>query len=190
MIQIQELIKHFVLGIVSLFILSNAMADDTKIRNFLDRIREVKEEYAKDSFEYSIPNSFILTVAAAESGNMEFPGAPTGKKANNFFGIHPSGDDDFLPTKGGSKLAKYDTPEDSIRAFINLMKTGSAYGDVRQAINEGQPIEKIFSGMRSYAEKEDYTDFLNSIFRSRVNEIINPILPKRKPLDMQMKGIQ
>ena len=56
MIQIQELIKHFVLGIVSIFIIHNAMADDTKIRNFLNEIREVKEEYAKDSFEYSIPN--------------------------------------------------------------------------------------------------------------------------------------
>ena len=48
MIQIQELIKHFVLGIVSIFIIHNAMADDTKIRNFLNEIREVKEEYTKE----------------------------------------------------------------------------------------------------------------------------------------------
>ena len=51
MIQIQELIKHFVLGIASIFILNNVMADDTKIRNFANEIREVKEEYGKDSFE-------------------------------------------------------------------------------------------------------------------------------------------
>ena len=84
MIQIQELIKHFVLGIASIFILNNVMADDTKIRNFANEIREVKEEYGKDSFEYSIPNSFILTVATAETGNMQFQGAPTAKKAKNY----------------------------------------------------------------------------------------------------------
>ena len=190
MIQIQELIKHFVLGIVSIFIIHNAMADDTKIRNFLNEIREVKEEYAKDSFEYSIPNSFILTVATAETGNMEFKGAPTAKEANNFFGVHPTEGDDFLPTKGGSKLTKYKTPKDSIRAFINLMKTGSAYEGVRKAINENKPVENMFNAMSSYAEKSDYTQFLNTVYRSRVNEILNPILPKRKPLDMQMQGIQ
>ena len=190
MIQIQELIKHFVLGIASIFIRHNAMADDTKIRNFLNEIREVKEEYAKDSFEYSIPNSFILTVATAETGNMEFKGAPTAKEANNYFGVHPTEGDDFLPTKGGSKLAKYETPKDSIRAFINLMKTGSAYEGVRKAINENKPVENMFNAMSSYAEKSDYTQFLNTVYRSRVNEILNPILPKRKPLDMQMQGIQ
>ena len=190
MIQIQELIKHFVLGIVSIFIIHNAMADDTKIRNFLNEIREVKEEYAKDSFEYSIPNSFILTVATAETGNMEFKGAPTAKEGNNFFGVHGVGTDGFLTTKGGATLAKYKTPKDSIKAFINLMKTGSAYDDVRKAINENKPVESMFNAMGSYAEKTDYTQFLNTVYRTRVNEILNPILPKRKPLDMQMQGIQ
>ena len=190
MIQIQELIKHFVLGIVSIFILNNVMADDTKIRNFANEIREVKEEYSKDSFEYSIPNSFILTVATAETGNMQFQGAPTAKKAKNYFGIHPTGDDKFLPTKGGSKLTKYETPKDSIRAFINLMKTGSAYEGVRKAINEDKPVEEMFNAMGSYAEKSDYTQFLNTVFKTRVNDIINPILPKRKPIDIQMNGLQ
>ena len=197
MIQIQELIKHFVLGIVSIFIIHNAMADDTKIRNFLNEIREVKEEYAKDSFEYSIPNSFILTVATAETGNMEFKGAPTAKEGNNFFGVHGVGTDGFLTTEGGATLAKYKTPKDSIKAFINLMKTGSAYDDVRKAINENKPVESMFNAMGSYAEKTDYTQFLNTVYRSRVNEILNPILPKRKPfskkrkpLGMQMQGLQ
>ena len=190
MILIQELIKHFVPGIVSIFIIHNAMADDTKIRNFLNEIREVKEEYSKDSFEYAIPNKFILTVATAETGNMEFDGASTAKKANNFFGIHPSEGDDFLPTKGGSKLTKYETPKDSIRAFINLMKTGSAYEGVRKAINEDKPVEEMFNAMGSYAEKSDYTQFLNTVFKTRVNDIINPILPKRKPIDIQMNGLQ
>ena len=46
------------------------------------------------------------------------------------------------------------------------------------------------TAMSSYAEKSDYTQFLNSVYRSRVNDILNPILPKRKPLDLQMKGMQ
>ena len=189
MIQIQELIKHFVLGIVSIFILNNVMADDTKIRNFADEIREVKEEYSKDSFEYSIPNSFILTVATAETGNMQFQGAPTAKKAKNYFGIHPTGDDEFLPTSGGAKLRKFENSKDSIHAFLKLITTGSAYDNVRKAIEQGQSIEKLFMGMGSYAEKSDYPQFLNTVYRTRVNQILNPILPKRKPLNVQMQGL-
>ena len=132
MIQIQELIKHFVLGIASIFILNNVMADDTKIRNFANEIREVKEEYGKDSFEYS---------------------------------------------------------KDSIRAFLKLISTGSAYDNVRKSIEQGQPVEKLFMNMGSYAEKSDYPQFLNTVYRTRVNEILNPILPKRKPLNAQMKGL-
>ena len=189
MIQIQELIKHFVLGIASIFILNNVMADDTKIRNFANEIREVKEEYGKDSFEYSIPNSFVLTVATAETGNMEFAGAPTAKKAKNYFGIHPIGEDDFLPTSGGAKLRKFENSKDSIRAFLKLISTGSAYDNVRKSIEQGQPVEKLFMNMGSYAEKSDYPQFLNTVYRTRVNEILNPILPKRKPLNAQMEGL-
>ena len=43
--------------------------------------------------------------------------------------------------------------------------------------------------MGSYAEKSDYPQFLNTVYRTRVNEILNPILPKRKPLNVQMKGL-
>jgi hypothetical protein len=48
----------------------------------------------------------------------------------------------------------------------------------------------MFNAMGSYAEKSDYTQFLNTVYKTRVNEILNPILPKRKPLDIQMKGLQ
>ena len=99
MIQIQELIKHFVLGIVSLFIINITMADDIKIKDFNEVIGEVKEEYAKDSFEYSIPNALILTVATGETGRMKFKGAPTAQEANNFFGIHATQGDNFLTTQ-------------------------------------------------------------------------------------------
>ena len=112
------------------------------------------------------------------------------KEGNNFFGVHGVGTDGSLTTEGGATLAKYKTPKDSIKAFIDLMKTGSAYEGVREAINQNKPVENMFNAMGSYAEKSDYTQFLNTVYRSRVNEILNPILPKRKPLDIQMQGIQ
>ena len=58
--------------------------------------------------EYKIPTSFIATVATAETGNMEFEGAPTAKAANNFFGMHATGDQKFLETTGGAKLRSFD----------------------------------------------------------------------------------
>ena len=47
-----------------------------------------------------------------------------------------------LTTEGGATLAKYKTPKDSIKAFIDLMKTGSAYEGVRKAINQKQTCRK------------------------------------------------
>jgi len=190
MIQIQELIKHFVLGIVSLFIINITMADDIKIKDFNEVIREVKEEYAKDSFEYSIPNALILTVATGETGRMKFKGAPTAQEANNFFGIHATQGDNFLTTQQGAKLAKYDSPADSVRAFINLITTGNAYEGVRKAIETEQPIENIFMNMGKYAEREDYPQFLTNIYKSTIRDMLNPILPKRKPIIDQMKRLQ
>ena len=43
------------------------------------------QEYPEDSIERKIPSSFITTVAAAETGNFNFKGAPTAQKANNIF---------------------------------------------------------------------------------------------------------
>ena len=190
MIQIQELIKHFVLGIVSLFIINITMADDLKIKDFNEVIKEVKEEYAKDSFEYSIPNALILTVATGETGRMELKGAPTAEAANNFFGIHATQGDNFLTTQQGAKLAKYDSPADSVRGFINLITTGLAYGGVRKAIETGQPIENVFMNMGKYAEREDYPQFLINIYKSTIRDMLNPVLPKRKPIIDQMKRLQ
>ena len=85
MIQIQELIKHFVLGIVSLLLLHGTMDEYGKHRDFLKKIKEVKSQYSPDSFEANVPDDFILTIAAVETGNFNFEGADTAKRANNFF---------------------------------------------------------------------------------------------------------
>ena len=77
MILIRELIKLFGLGIVSLILIGTAMANDKKIMDLINDIKDVKQEYDPKSFEFKIPNELIATVALAETGNMQFKGAPT-----------------------------------------------------------------------------------------------------------------
>ena len=87
MTQIQELIKHLGLGIVSVFLFTNIiMADIKNTKDFMKAVEEVRQEYPEDAIERKIPTSFITTVAAAETGNFQFKGAPTAMKANNYFG--------------------------------------------------------------------------------------------------------
>ena len=106
MIRIQELIKHFVLGIVSLLLLHGTMDEYGKHRDFLKKIREVKSQYSPDSFEANVPDDFILTIATAETGNFNFEGADTAKRANNFFGIQAVGNESFILSQDPNKKAK------------------------------------------------------------------------------------
>ena len=78
MIQILELTKHFVLGIVSAILyITIVMAEISQTKNFVKAIEEVRQEYPEDSIERKIPASFIATIAATETGNFQFEGAPT-----------------------------------------------------------------------------------------------------------------
>ena len=152
MIQILELIKLLGLGIASaILFITIAMSDITKTKDFMKIVDEVKLEYPEGSLERKIPTSFITTVAAVETGNFEFKGADTANKAKNYFGIHATGDQEFLPTSGGAKLRSFEDDKGSIRAFINLVKSDERYKDTIEAINEGP--QEMFKGMSVYAEK-------------------------------------
>ena len=105
MIQILELIKLLGLGIVSTILFINiTMADIAKTKDFIKAVEEVRQEYPEDAVERKIPSSFIATVAATETGNFNFEGAPTAKKANNLFGIHATGNQNYMETSGGARL--------------------------------------------------------------------------------------
>ena len=68
MTQIQQLIKHLGLGIVSVFLFTNIiMADIKNTKDFMKAVEEVRQEYPEDAIERKIPTSFITTVAAAET---------------------------------------------------------------------------------------------------------------------------
>ncbi len=192
MIQILELTKHFVLGIVSAILyITIVMAEISQTKNFVKAIEEVRQEYPEDSIERKIPASFIATIAATETGNFQFEGAPTAKNAKNYFGIHATGDQKFLETTGGAKLRAFDDDKGSIRAFISLIANDDRYEDARNAIDKGP--EQMFQGMSVYAENPNYVNILSSVYKNRIQPVFqteNFLLPKRKPITEQMDSLQ
>ena len=192
MIQILELIKLLGLGIASaILFIDIAMSDITKTKDFIKVVDEVKLEYPEGSIERKIPTSFIATIAAVETGNFNFKGADTANKANNFFGIHATGDQEFLPTSGGAKLRKFEDNKGSVRAFINLVKSDERYEDAIKAIDKGP--NEMFKGMSTYAENPNYINLLSNVYKDRIQPIFqteNFLLPKRKPITEQMDSLQ
>ena len=191
MTQIQELIKHLGLGIVSVFLFTNIiMADIKNTKDFMKAVEEVRQEYPEDAIERKIPTSFITTVAAAETGNFQFKDAPTAQSANNYFGMKPIGDQKFLTTTGGVNIASFDDPKASVRAFINLITTDDRYKSVKESTDK---IEDMFKGMSPYAERVDYTDFLANVYNDRIKPVVeteNMLIPKPKPLVDQMNNLK
>ena len=191
MTQIQELIKHLGLGIVSVFLFTNIiMADIKNTKDFMKAVEEVRQEYPEDAIERKIPTSFITTVAAAETGNFQFKGAPTAMKANNYFGMHATGDQEFLQTTGGAKLRNFPDDKSSIRSFISLITTDDRYKSVIDSTNK---VEEMFKGMSPYAERKDYVNFLSRVYTDRIKPIIetqNMLIPRAKPLNQQMDNLQ
>jgi len=188
---IQELIKHFVLGIVSVLICSIAMAEINQTKDFIKAIEEVRKEYPEESIERKIPSSFIATIAATETGNFQFKGAPTAKNANNFFGMHATGDQKSLTTTGGAKLRSFDDSKGSIRAFMQLIANDERYKDAISAIDRGP--EEMFKGMSVYAENPNYTNLLGNVYKNRIQPIFqteNFLMPKRKPIVEQMDSLK
>ena len=192
MIQIQELIKLLGLGIASLIICTITMADIKNTKDFMKAIDEVRKEYPEESVESKIPSSFIATVAATETGNFQFKDAPTAKNANNFFGMHATGDQKFLQTTGGAKLRSFDDSKASIRAFLNLMANDERYKNVIESMDK---VETMFQSMGEspYASNPNYTNLLTSVYTDRIKPIIeteNMLVPKTKPLFQQMNYLQ
>ena len=193
MIQIQELIKHFVLGIASLIICSITMAEINDTKSFIKSINEVLKEYPEDSIERKIKPGFIATVAALETGNFQFKGAPTAQKGNNYFGMKPIGDQDFVTTTGGVNIGSFADAKSSINAFINLITTDDRYSEVVKAAEQDQPIPNMFEGMASYAENPNYVNLLSSVYNDRIKPVIeteNVLIPRRKPITDQMNNLQ
>jgi uncharacterized FlgJ-related protein len=153
-------------------------------------IEEVRQEYPEDSIERKIPTGFIATVAAAETGNFKFKGAPTAMKGNNFFGMKPIGDQSFITTTGGTNIASFPDSKASIRSFLSLISTDDRYKSVMRSTEK---VEDMFKGMSPYAERTDYPSFLANVYNDRIKPIIeteNMLIPKRKPIVNQMNTLK
>ena len=193
MILIQELIKHLGLGIASLIICSITMAEINDTKNFLKTINEVLKEYPEDSIERKIKPGFIATVAALETGNFQFKNAPTAQKGNNYFGMKPIGNQDFVTTTGGVNIGSFTDAKSSINAFINLITTDDRYSEVVKAAEQDQPIPNMFEGMTSYAENPNYINLLTNVYSDRIKPVMeteNMLIPRRKPINQQMDYLQ
>ena len=193
MIQIQELIKHLGLGIASLIICGITMAEINDTKSFIKTINEVLKEYPEDSIERKIKPGFIATVAALETGNFQFKNAPTAQKGNNYFGMKPIGDQDFITTTGGVNIGSFADAKSSINAFINLITTDDRYSEVVKAAEQDQPIPNMFEGMTSYAENPNYINLLTNVYSDRIKPVMeteNMLIPRRKPINQQMDYLQ
>ena len=189
MIQILELIKHLGLGIASLIICGITMAEINDTKSFIKTINEVLKEYPEDSIEKKIKPGFIATVAALETGNFQFKNAPTAQKGNNYFGMKPVGDQDFVTTTGGVNIGSFADAKSSIKAFINLITTDDRYSEVVKAAEQDQPIPNMFEGMTSYAENPNYINLLSNVYSDRIKPVMeteNMLIPRRKPINQQM----
>ena len=193
MIQILELIKHLGLGIASLIICGITMAEIKDSKSFIKTINEVLKEYPEDSIEKKIKPGFIATVAALETGNFQFKNAPTAQKGNNYFGMKPVGDQDFVTTTGGVNIGSFADAKSSIKAFINLITTDDRYSEVAKAAEQDEPISNMFQGMTSYAENPNYINLLTSVYSDRIKPVMeteNMLIPRRKPINQQMDYLQ
>ena len=189
MTPILELIKHLGLGIASLIICSITMAEINDTKSFIKTINEVLKEYPEDSIERKIKPGFIATVAALETGNFQFKNAPTAKRGNNYFGMKPIGNQDFVTTTGGVNIGSFADAKSSIKAFINLITTDDRYSEVVKAAEQDQPITNMFEGMTSYAENPNYINLLTSVYSDRIKPVMeteNMLIPRKKPMNQQM----
>ena len=192
MIQILELIKHFVLGIASAILFTTiAMSEITDTKNYAKAFLEVQQEYPEGSVQRRLPIGFGVSISSLETGKFVFPNADTAKAANNYHGMHAIGDQKFLTTSGGAKLAQYENAKESIRSIMNTIESNPKYSGVIEAIDKGP--EAMFKGMSAYAEDPNYVDKLTSVYRNQIKSVLETekmLVPKVKPLDQQMNNLK
>ena len=156
---------RYIALVILLLLSSSTFSKENFPRTFNTIVIEVQKEYSPDSFERKINPLFVTTIASVETANGTFKNADTAKRAKNYTGRHAIGNEKFILTAGGVKLKKYDTIEDSIRDFLNLMTHGRHYEDFRIAVRKGKSIEDQFKTLNKYATNPNYTDILLNVYK-------------------------
>jgi len=152
------------------------IADDIKYLRNLKEIEALKVEYRASSDEDLLarlkphPVSITLAQAAMESS---WATSRFFIEANNVFGIWSKNPKDKRIAAGerrGGKLTiwlrKFDTIDDSIRTYYELMSKGKAFGKFRKLRLETDDPFVITQGLDKYSEiGQDYIDEINDVIR-------------------------
>jgi len=122
-----------------------------------------------------IPSSLVLAQAAIESGwgTSRFAAegsALFGQWTYSGSGITPK--EQRTASKGNHKIQAFETPTDSIRAYLLNLNTHQAYADLRQQRRtlreKGKPVTGVAlaSGLLKYSERgQAYVDELRNLIR-------------------------
>jgi len=167
-----------ILILIFLLISLNVMAADNFPKFFYNKVVEVQNTYPEGSFERMVDPSLVTTIASLESDYGDFKNAPTAKKANNYMGRH-AGDlktEDHIMSTGNppAPVKVYESIEDNIIDFFNLINNNKRYIKLKEAIISNEPIEnqiKLLEGSYNIVDTE-YANKLTDIYNKRVS-IIN-----------------
>ena len=153
------------------------MAADNFPKLFYDKVVEVQSTYPEGSFERMIDPSLVTTIASLESDYGDFKNAPTAKKAKNYMGRHAGNlkTEKYIMSQGNppASVKVYDSIEDNIVDFFNLINNNKRYVNLKEAIISGAPIEnqiELLQGTYNIVDTE-YANKLTNIYNKRVSII-------------------
>lgn len=122
-----------------------------------------------------IPTSLVLAQAAVESG---WGTSRFASEGNALFGQWTWSDEGITPaeqrteSKGNYKIRAFDTPKQSVRAYLHNLNTGHAYADLRKhrrlMRKQNKPLDGIdmAEGLLRYSERgQAYIDELRALIR-------------------------
>jgi len=152
------------------------IAKDIKNKTNTDEIEALKKKYKATNDEDLLarlkphPISITLAQAAMESS---WATSRFFKEANNVFGMWSSNPKQKRIAAGEKRngtrtiwLRKFDTIEDSIRAYYEMIATGRAYSKFRQLRLRYDDPYKITPGLDKYSEMgPDYIKVLNQVIK-------------------------
>jgi len=125
----------------------------------------------------TLPPSLVLAQAAEESG---WGTSRFADKGNSLFGMWTWGGDGVTPLKqrsgmGDYKIASYDSPMQSVEAYMHNLNTNNSYKDLRtrraELRNAGTKITgwELAKTLTSYSERgQAYVDSLHSLMKQNV----------------------
>ena len=166
-----------ILLIIFLLLHFNVMAADNFPKFFYNKVVEVQNTYPEGSFEKMVNPSLVTTIASLESDYGDFKNAPTAKKAKNYMGRHAGNlkTENYIMSTGTPPAAVkvYDSIEDNIVDFFNLINNNKRYASLKEAIISGTPIEnqiELLQGSYNIVDTE-YANKLTNIYNNRVSII-------------------